>query len=79
MSRFVGSHRLDKAGSMWLQLRLRTRDIERVDGGIPLGAHEEVIVTVGRTELAPPHAEVDHLRFLHHRARTARASLVSLP
>ncbi|MFH5227611.1 ThiF family adenylyltransferase [Antrihabitans spumae] len=62
----VGCHRLDKAGSMRLQLRLRTQDIQRVDGGIPLGSHEDVIVTVGRSELVPPRAEVEHLRFLHH-------------
>jgi predicted ThiF/HesA family dinucleotide-utilizing enzyme len=62
----LGTHRLDKAGSMRVQLRLRTDHIPRVVGGIPLAAHEEVTVTVGRTELAPPYAEVDHLRFLHH-------------
>ncbi|WP_245843414.1 ThiF family adenylyltransferase [Mycolicibacterium vulneris] len=64
--RVVGCHRLDKAGSMRLQLRLCTQDIERIDGGIPLGAREDIIVTVGRSELAPPRAEVEHLRFLHH-------------
>ncbi len=62
----VGCHRLDKAGSMRLQLRLRTQGIQRVDGGIPVGAHEDIIVTVDRSELAPPRAEVEHLRFLHH-------------
>lgn len=62
----LGRHRLDQAGSMRLELRLRTQDIHRVDGGIPLGEHEDVIVTVGRYELAPPRAEVEHLRFLHH-------------
>jgi hypothetical protein len=62
----VGCHRFDKTGSMRLQLRLRTQDIQRVDGGIPLGAYEDVVVTVGRSELAPPRVEVEHLRFLHH-------------
>ena len=51
---------------MRLQLRLRTQGIQRVDGGIPVGAHENIIVTVDRSELAPPRAEVEHLRFLHH-------------
>jgi len=33
---------------------------------MPLGEHEEFIVTVGTSGLAPPRVEVDHLRFLHH-------------
>jgi hypothetical protein len=62
----LGRHRLDQTGSMRLVLRLRTQDIQRVDGGIPLGDHEDVIVTVGPHDLVPPRAEVEHLRFLHH-------------
>ena len=62
----MGRYRLDRSGSMQLRLRLRTDDIPRVEGGIQLGAHEEVIVTVDPSDLVPPRVEVDHLRFLHH-------------
>ncbi|WP_238359596.1 ThiF family adenylyltransferase [Micromonospora fiedleri] len=33
---------------------------------MPLGEHEEFLVTVGASDLTPPRIEVDHLRFLHH-------------
>lgn len=59
-------YRLDKYGAMQLRLQLRTADIPRVDEGMPLGEHEEFIVTVGASDLAPPRVEVDHLRFLHY-------------
>jgi hypothetical protein len=62
----LGKYRVDRAGSMRLRLRLRTADFPRVEGGLPLGGHEEFIVTVGEFDLTPPHTEVDHSRFLHH-------------
>jgi hypothetical protein len=62
----MGGYRLDRSGLMRLRLRLRTADIPRIRGGMPLGAHEEFIVTVGASNLTPPPVEVDHLRFLHH-------------
>jgi molybdopterin/thiamine biosynthesis adenylyltransferase len=62
----LGRHRLDKVGAMHLRLRLRTADILRADGGLPVGPHEEVVVTVDRLDLLPPRVKVDHLRFLHH-------------
>ena len=55
----MGRYRLDGSGSMQLRLRLRTNDIPRVEGGIQLGAHEEVIVTVDSLDLVPPRVEVD--------------------
>jgi hypothetical protein len=61
-----GGYRLDSKGTMRFRLRLRTADIAQVDGGLLLGEHEEFIITVGASDLAPPRAEVDHLRFLHH-------------
>lgn len=61
-----GAYRLDKSGAMQLRLQLRTADIPRIDEGMPLGEHEEFIVAVGPSDLAPPRVEVDHLRFLHY-------------
>lgn len=62
----LGRYRLDKSGVMHLRLRLRTADMTRVDGGLPVGSHEEVVVTVDQLDLVPPRVKVDHLRFLHH-------------
>ncbi|MCN0178575.1 ThiF family adenylyltransferase [Salinispora arenicola] len=62
----MGRHRIDKSGAIRLRLRLRTADLPRVARGMPLGEHEEFIVTVGASSLTPPRVEVDHLRFLHH-------------
>lgn len=61
-----GAYCLDKSGTMQLRLRLQTADIPRIDEGMPLRDHEEFIVTVGASDLAPPRVEVDHLRFLHY-------------
>jgi hypothetical protein len=62
----VGRHRVHNSGWMRLRIRLRTGHLTRVDGGLPLRPHEDIIVTVGPSDLIPPFAEVDHLRFLHH-------------
>ena len=51
---------------MHLRLRVRTSEIEHAGGGLRLRDHEEFHVTVGRSDLAPPRVEVDHLRFLDH-------------
>lgn len=61
-----GGYRLVSKGRMEFRLRLRTDDITQVDGGLPLGDAEEFVITVGASNLAPPTADVDHLRFLHH-------------
>lgn len=61
-----GHHRLDAGGTMKFRLRVRTADMAHADGGLRLGEHEEFIVTVGPSDLVPPCAEVDHLRFLRH-------------
>ncbi|RBQ20601.1 ThiF family adenylyltransferase [Spongiactinospora rosea] len=62
----IGKFRLDRSQSMRFRLRLRTADMPRVFGGLPLGEQEEFVVTVGASDLTPPRIEVDHLRFLHH-------------
>jgi hypothetical protein len=62
----IGQHRIDSSGAMRIRLRLHTKDIPRVDGGLPLDDYEDVLVTVGPTDLVPPSAEVDHDRFIHH-------------
>ncbi|MET7878881.1 ThiF family adenylyltransferase [Micromonospora profundi] len=62
----MGGYRLARSGLMRLRLRLRTAYIPRVIGGMPLSEHEEFIVTVDASSLAPPRVEVDHLRFFHH-------------
>ncbi|MBB2744689.1 UNVERIFIED_ORG: hypothetical protein FHR35_004538 [Microbispora rosea subsp. rosea] len=62
----VRKFQLDRSRSMRLHLRLRTSDMPRVLGGLPLDEHEDFIVTVGASDLVPPRVEVDHLRFLHH-------------
>ncbi|MGO9254010.1 MAG: hypothetical protein ACLP5J_22275 [Mycobacterium sp.] len=49
---------------MRIRLRLHTRDLPRVDGGLPLKDFEDVLITVGRTNLMPPSAEVGHDRFV---------------
>jgi hypothetical protein len=62
----IGRHRLDRSKAMRLRLRLRTAGIPRSSRGMPLDDYEEFIVTVGASDLTPPRAEVEHLRFLHH-------------
>ncbi len=61
-----GGYRLGAGATMKFRLRVRTADIAHADGGLRLGGHEEFVVTVGPTDLVPPRAEVDHLRFLRH-------------
>jgi hypothetical protein len=61
-----GAYRLDRKGVMTFRMRLRTADIARIDGGLPLGDHEDFNVTVGPSDLFPPRIDVDHLRFLHY-------------
>lgn len=53
-------------GEMRLRLRVRTRGLRHVEGGLRLRDHEEFQVIVGSSEVAPPRVEVDHLRFLNH-------------
>lgn len=53
-------------GEMRLRLRVLARGLEYVDGGLRLHDHEEFHVIVGPSDLSPPRAEVDHLRFLDH-------------
>jgi hypothetical protein len=60
----MGGHQLGGDGTMRLRLRLRTAEIPRVAGGLPLEDHENVIVCVGPTDLTPPRVEVDHDRFV---------------
>lgn len=54
------------AGEMRLRLRVRTRGLEHIQGGLPLRHHEDFFVTVGPSDVSPPRIEVDHLRFLNH-------------
>lgn len=60
----LGGPRMDSTGQMQLRLRLRTADIPREHGGLPLEAFEDVAISVPLTELAPPRVEVDHDRFV---------------
>lgn len=53
-------------GEMRLRLRVLTRELEYVDGGLRLHDHEEFHVIVGQSDVSPPRAEVDHLRFLNY-------------
>lgn len=62
----VGGHQLGPQREMKFRLRLRTADIPRADGGLALGEYEDFSITVDPFDLAPPRAEVDHMRFLHH-------------
>lgn len=64
--RVIGGHRFvgKDAHLLQLQLRLRTAEIPRVAGGLPLASHEDVTVWVGPTDLAPPLVEVSHDRFV---------------
>lgn len=61
-----GRYKVDQQGVMTFRMRIRTVDIARVDGGLPLRDHEDVLITVGPSDLLPPRIDVDHLRFLHH-------------
>jgi hypothetical protein len=64
--RVVGGHQFVGKGALMLQLklRLRTAEIPRITGGLPLECHEDVTVWVGPTDLAPPLVEVGHDRFV---------------
>lgn len=62
----LGGHRLDGDGRLRFQLRVHTGHIPHLEGGLRLREHEDFLVTVGPSDLAPPHVEVDHLRFLNH-------------
>ncbi len=61
----VGTYRF-RHKQMHLRLRVPTADIEHGEGGLRLRDHEEFLVTVGQSDLAPPRVDVDHLRFLNH-------------
>lgn len=61
----VGRYRC-RGKDMHLRLRVHTAYIEHGDGGLRLRDHEEFLVTVGQSDLAPPRVDVDHLRFLNH-------------
>jgi hypothetical protein len=62
----LGSYRLNRKEVMTFRMRLRTVDIARVDGGLPLRDYEDFNITVGPFDLFPPRIDVDHLRFLHY-------------
>lgn len=64
--RVVGGPQFVGKGALRLQLklRLRTAEIPRIAGGLPLASHEDVTVWVGPTDLAPPLVEVGHDRFV---------------
>ena len=61
-----GSYRLSSKRRMNFKVRLRTADIAQARVGLPLKDYEEFVIGVGPTDLAPPTADVDHFRFLHH-------------
>lgn len=61
-----GRYRRRSETAISFVLRLRTADLAHGAGGVRLGDYEDVTVTVEQTELLPPRAEVDHLRFLGH-------------
>lgn len=64
--RIVGRYQRRAGSAISFTLRLRTADITHHDGGLRLRESEDVIVTVGQTDLLPPLADVGHLRFLGH-------------
>lgn len=62
----LGGHRLGHDGWLRFGLRVRTGHIPCFEGGLRLREYEDFLVSVGRSDLAPPRVEVDHLRFLNH-------------
>lgn len=62
----LGGYRVDSNQRLSFRLRVRTADLARAAGGLPVGDDEEFLITVGTSNLIPPIADVDHLRFLHH-------------
>lgn len=56
--------RLNDHGLVQARIRLRTGDLSRAPGGLPLRPQEEFLLAIGLSQLSPPLVDVDHDRFL---------------
>jgi hypothetical protein len=58
---------VDRSGALRITIRLPTRDLPAVDGGLPLADHEDIIVAIpARFPFVLPTASVNHTRFAGH-------------
>jgi ubiquitin-protein ligase len=63
----IADDSVDRSGALQVTIRLPTRDLPVVDGGLPLADSEDITVAVSTGfPLVPPTASVDHQRFAGH-------------
>lgn len=63
----VADDTVDRTGALQVTIRLPTRDLPVVDGGLPLADHEDITVDVSPGfPFGPPTASVNHQRFAGH-------------
>jgi ubiquitin-protein ligase len=63
----VADDTIDRTGALQVTIRLPTRDLPVVDGGLPLGDHEDITLGVPPGfPFGPPTASVNHQRFAGH-------------
>ena len=62
----LGQPRMHDDGRVHVRIRLTTAGLLRSSGGLPVLDHEDVVLVIGPSRLAPPLVEIEHNRFLGH-------------